>query len=359
TPATYTGGITQLANADLFVRFSDYLQGIYSRDVTALLQSSDEMKKRLLVFNLFDVLLVLLRKYQDNFALQSQLLLFYGQYAAQYTAEMSKVPIYVLGASNTAHVDTQDLSKFTMGYDNISIRDAIDNVISHASLPQAQQYNVAFQTPGFTFEYSQGTQAYIDSNGNLSQAITEFWKTGKIVFKPPTYNASGVLVTDGSIVWTFTNSDRTDPNIAGLLTQHDNIVHTVPQPVNFPTSPTATQLDKINAYQAAFQALYSSTIANDIQSNPDLGFPATTWPNNYTTADPAKNEQLGGARQAKNQQMQQLLEAARSKRETISDIRDQTQSNFEAAGSAMKGQLDVFSATVRSLSTILSSIFKS
>lgn len=86
------------------------------------LSSSDEIKKRTIMFETFEILLKMLLALQDTVGVVGKNLIFFGKWQEQYTRMLTRVPIYTGGTSSLIKVDN-DPDKFTFGYNNISLTD--------------------------------------------------------------------------------------------------------------------------------------------------------------------------------------------------------------------------------------------
>lgn len=109
------------------VRFLNYvkatLQNLQLQQIN--LTSPDEVKKRIIMFALFNLLIEMLDTLQNTVGVVANNLIFYGKWQEAYTNMLTKVPTYVGGSSDAPStppggVNINTLSQFTFGYAGIS-----------------------------------------------------------------------------------------------------------------------------------------------------------------------------------------------------------------------------------------------
>lgn len=156
--------------------FLNYVQGVFDSQHNTIL-SQDEVKKRTIMFSVFNELIDMLLAIQNVVGVQAQALALYGRWQQQYTRMMARVPTYVGGESSDIQLppgsNTQtgflpagvDLSKFTFGYNNISVTD-IAQWYANNHLPGSNTSNQTFEISAY-YPFALNP---VSSDGNVSMS---------------------------------------------------------------------------------------------------------------------------------------------------------------------------------------------
>ena len=309
---------TQLPN------FVSYIESNYANSLSSIQLSPDEMKKRQIMFSVFDILAFLMQKMQQTVGTQAELLQYYAAAQQQYSNMAMRVPIY-LGAAGSGPLYSPDFTKFSVGYDAITLDDILQQA---AILPSTSLFSMARTNL---------------PNGNKSQ----------LVFLPP-----GHINPGPQIILNYT--DDSNHIISGI---------TVPVPVN-PGDSTATIIQK---YSTALQTIVQQALTPGFFQVPvgtspaniiSTYFPNISWKDNQvhhqgeSAQEGAFADQAAANRAASNAKNQQYLEAIRSTRETIANTSDGTRSNLESSNTSLKQQNDVMNSILQNMRAMLGSIFK-
>ncbi|MBS0636991.1 MAG: hypothetical protein JSS12_05730, partial [Verrucomicrobia bacterium] len=90
--------------------------------------SPEEIKKRNIMFGVFNSVLNMLLSLQQTVTVEAQNIAVFAKWQKEYTEMLTRVPTYVGGEGSAVHaIDVNaanpDWSKFTLGYDGISVQD--------------------------------------------------------------------------------------------------------------------------------------------------------------------------------------------------------------------------------------------
>ena len=112
-------------------KFVSYVEGQTAGTLTQL--SPEEIKKRLVLSGTFKALIALMMQFGQNLQVGSNLVQFYQQWQAQYTDQMALTPLYAPNPVNTPTINLTDLTKYTLGYDNLSFQDIVNGLSNSVS----------------------------------------------------------------------------------------------------------------------------------------------------------------------------------------------------------------------------------
>lgn len=320
--------------------------------------SPDEIKKRNIMFGVLTSVLSMLLSLQETVTVQSQNVAFYARWQKEYTNMLTRVPTMVGGeSSNVSPINVNDpspdWSKFTFGYDNISVEDiarwwanqkatgANDAfIISQLGIPGLQvSGNQLVSYIGFD-PFNFGSTPYVasitvgttfDQNvANFEAAFKTFW-----------------IARGGSGASFYT----------GLA---QNTINSYPTAAGTIPEGTTNVGDQ--------QTLIRSQIFSQTNTNTDpyvlasISKPYTyVAPSNITQpTDPkrALSDANAKARAEINARDQQYIENIRSKRQVVQDIQTAVQSNLDQSRQTLTQQADLFNSIIDSLKGLISSIFR-
>lgn len=341
----------------------------------------DEIKKRAIMFSVFNACVSMLLSLQNTVSTQAQLLNFLGQWQQQYTNMLTKVPTYVGGESSTVVVNLNDLSKFTFGYDNISVADianwwANNQVNGINSGPNANASANTFTIENFTIL----NNTVINSSGVTTNTVSlTFGPTGIFLDNNSHFtNSSGTFTTGGQ----FSSTPLPAGNsFAQNVTNFENAFKaywpTLASQVSGSISTQAANV--INSYATIDQNLTGNATFQAQEENLQLIFsqqhqvtdplaaleiikpytyiaPAT----DTSSADPQNNlsSTNSKSRAEINSRDQQYIQNVTTLRQTVQNTSQQVQANLTNSQQELSNQTDLITAIVTSLEGILSSIFR-
>lgn len=369
--------------------------------------SQDEIKKRTIMSNTFDVLLQMLLSLQDSIGVQSRNLIFYGTWQQEYTSMLTRVPTYVGQPDDTVHVpatvdaDT-DYTTFTFGYNKISVDD-IARWWAYNSLVGVNQ--------PFVMSSMATINIYDPATNKLVQTVPQF----ELTYTPQ--NGS----TPGRIEWvvnspatTATISVPNNPNniffgyhdetLTTSVAATGDYVDVALQPALSTFSGSGAQSGLKNgiqsymtAFETAFATAWNSTDPNNLQAslasvnvanlaainvdpnsvtgmqgarsqtdtsaNSALELP---WSYGYVAPPGTDTKSVKGQlsdhdsklRAEVNARDQAYIENIRSRRKIVQDQAQQIQTNLDSSRQTVSNQADLMTSILNSLRGIFQSIFK-
>ncbi len=325
--------------------------------------SPDEVKKRNITFGVLNSVLNMLLALQNTVTVEAQDVAFYGKWQKAYTDMLTRVPTYIGGEASNVHVDLNDLSKFTLGYNDISVEDIakwwaqerIDgkndtfsiSTYTTLSATETQYVTINFSPSGIDWSItSQGT----NSGGTLPQAVV---------------TASAGATFDQSVT-NYENAFKTfwiafSGNIAAFsANQAQAYVNAFP---SAPATIQANTTDTTQQKQLVQAQIFAQTAKNtDPYVNFEILKPYTyVAPANITQATDPKRTLSDAASKARaeiNSRDQQYIENIRSLRQTVQDQQQQIQANLDQSRQTIPQQADLFNSIIDSLKGILASIYR-
>lgn len=342
------GFATDPANTDLVAleKFSDFVQGTFNDGLSTLL-SPEEVHKRQLLFNLYDLIIVMMQSIQNTVAVTGDNITFLGKYQGVYTDQMARTAdsFYMSHSLSTAAVNPatgkvyiEDLTKWKLGYSNITMNEYLQTaILAKPDVGSPLVLHSDFKSvPQFSFPFGVGN------------------------FQ----NTLAFSATDSSITLTFT-------------AQLDASTF-IPVTVTVPFGTATSFEDKMAIATQGFTDLYNSVVpstggllvsdfVNDPQQQIRIPYgvvtDSTIYINSPYTAVGSDEELAGQAaasqsRSAKNSLLQQFLENARSRREIIANQADSQRTNLDQSENAIATSGNILQATIKQLSTILDSIYR-
>ncbi len=348
-------------------QFMSYIQSSYDK-MQELELSPIEIQRRHLVFTVFDIILLMMQNIQDTVGVQQGLLVSLGKMQEQYTDMISRVPIYVGGASNNA-VYNDELDKFTLGYNNISVKELLEYALETGNtsninsydiwLPDANnaapRFNYGIPVSGtglagpFFFKNADG----INDAPGARMVITPDLGSGTI-----TVTVYQMKIQPPPSTWTPQQVNRI------ALYQEQQVFQQV---IPITSSTFSEQLtEAMTGFQTNVNPFFSGFASKDIPRVPyaqdvtDDHVPITTVHVAGESDDEAVTATaIANLRAQKNSVMQQYIDAARSRRETLQNQSDAVSTNMDTSRQAIKGQSGIMLSIIQQARNILDSIFKS
>ena len=153
------------ANPTDATKAADFLAFVQENASTqSLALSPSEIAKRQIMVNTFKSVLAMLSTLQNTVAVQAKSLLFLSKLQQQYTEMLSQVPVYTPDPNKTWTVST-DPSKFTFGYDNISVSDIANYLGYYQSTTNYSSYQLqSAELTNETYSLIPGTNGAIVVN---------------------------------------------------------------------------------------------------------------------------------------------------------------------------------------------------
>ena len=303
--------------------------------------STSPTEEQRIVFDVFDAIILLMQKMQVTLSEELTLQAVYNKLAEQQTQEISRVPLYLGGASSDTKVNLTDLSKFTLGYSELSIQEILESVLA-----SNQKFNIPAKD---SMQRSFGnTTAGEVLNGCELQYFT-------LTPTPTGFTASFDLYYGFQ-----TATKKIEPNIQAHLSTT----------ISYPTNATAAE--KMKAATDAFISLYDKV---KVHPDPSLvglktntGVPITIqdpnfpWPYNRVH----HGEDTAGAEWAEinadystrasiNQRQQQTIETLRAKRETTNNLMEQAQTTMENLSTSIKSLVGILQSMIQSMRNMMQS----
>lgn len=310
--------------------FVSFIQSYFDQNQVEIL-SPEEIQKRRIMFETFTTVLHMLTILQNTIAVQTNNVAFYTKYQGEYTNMLAKIPILV-AEPNSQIVVSSDPTKFTFGYNNISVRDL------------AEYAAYSGETTGIDNSFSIPGLSYI----------------AKLLIFPSTPTTQGELY----FYWNYTDT------VTGTLSSN----FTVPLPPYDPDP--AVNAKNIEDTFISFVTNNSpgligvpgtvyGTIADFLQST--IGQAAFSIPWQYTQPYPTTttdsdqqdvNSNVAKLRAEINSKNQSLISSITAYRTTIRDRSQVVQDNLSQTREAYSQQANLIRSITESLRGLLSAIFK-
>ncbi len=155
-------------------QFVHFAIGMYARANEVQSQVAlppTEVAKRKILSDTIDIVLQMLNVVQQTVGEQAQLLLFVGKWQQEYTKMISRVPIYLPSPANTWKPDATDASRFTLGFNNISIKEVSEYVVSTNSTIQLSNGLMTFTLSTNSCTFSSGLITQTTTNTPTSDTF--------------------------------------------------------------------------------------------------------------------------------------------------------------------------------------------
>lgn len=312
-------------------QFATYIQGLSSRLYSlqdATLLSPKEMESRVIATSVLSSLKKYLNATEQQIQTQSNSLMFYGRWQQYYTDMMTRVPNLTGGEAGKVKANTTDLSKFTFGYNNISMLDAInwgvDEALKHPSV------TAAFGSPEQSGECVIGKYSFLvqEINGKKEIRLGIDLSTAHIV----TFNGNIPSVT-------------TLPPISASKT----IVFE--DPSASPAIKLSTS-ELVDAVQNGFKALFQETPDFIQRINNKIGIPGRY----LGSTDSATNDKDIQGRAEVNALLQQYVENIRSQRDAIRNLSSQLQSSLNQSRQGINNQTSLWTSILETIDNVMKEI---
>lgn len=317
--------------------FMTFIQGTYTRDTTTILLSPEEVLKRDVSFNCYDLLLKMLKTLQATISVQAQNLVVLGNWQQTDTKQMTRVPTYTPNANQEWSIDT-DFSKlgtpsvtngvastdgipmntFTIGYNDISIADISHYLVSQVPLGKAPL------TPDVTTNSFKFANFFSNSDVGRHHLEFTFYYEGE--------NGTNTVMVQGS-----------DYN-GGIPVNADFAVGTTDAATEINMQEAFRQLLTDPALQADIQAARAPNTGN-------AGTPSIEWPFNSTSDSDTKRRGEFNARD------QQFIENIRSNRQVVQDMAQTQQNNLSTTQTAIQDITNLMTSMIDGWRSMIGSIF--
>ncbi len=298
------------------------LENIYqSESVIAL--SPEEMAKRNILFEAFATVLKMMNALQDTVRKISQSLVFYTKWQNQYTDMMTKIPLYVQGASAKVSYNAVNFGKTGLGYGNVQIEDMIDYLL------YSRKEQIANNQSGVMTQYFGKEICFQLYYG---PGIVKF-----LILKPGTFPEGGGPLSEPTAV--FSGSNIAVPSRPEDLLSISSVI--------------AEDMKRAIANSSGALA---NTMRNGIQNGTLLGM---GWHQITEDADDDdKNKARSGNRGEINGKLQLCIENARSLRQQVQDRLQPIQDILSQTREAIQSQSNLLSSITDSLKGLIAAIFR-
>lgn len=302
----------------ILTKFVAFLQKTYdSMQVNTL--SPDEVTRRDLMFTVYDLVVLILEVLQRSVGVVGGNVVFLNKYAKEYSNMMAREAeaFYVGGSLSLPQVNRNDLSKWTLGYNDITMKEFIEASVYRPYIPNPDPSNpanaISYNSTPYTYSISSvnttvnpplGPNVQQNDRAILKDTLasvrqTEFIALGPLtrdVYRdvgPPGRNTLTFSApTSSSVTMSYTYWQQYNSTVRYFYFDGDGNYHetgdivlkgyhpitmTSP-PVNF--GPNDTPEQKIAAVELGFQNFLNQTIPNNWVLPP--GLPAIPFP--YTSA---------------------------------------------------------------------------
>lgn len=329
--------------------------------------SPDEIKKRNIMFLVFNSVIKMLLSLQQTVTVEAKNVAFFAKWQKEYTNMLTKVPSYVGGESSVVNVDLTDLSKFTLGYNNISVQDIakwwaqnkLDGTnqtfeISHFITLNATQTNyITFRfnpnsisasftdintgtTPNLTTGGAFGPGTTVSAGSTFDQNVKNFEDAFRTYYNNNLFN---IQVFSSPFASGYTNSLASQAGINANTTNTTEQKLLIQAQIFTPTSPVLDSNSLLSIYKPYTYVAPSS--ATD---------PANALKNLSDANAKARGEL--------NSRNQQYIENIRSNRQTVQDTQSQIQANLDQSRQTLTQQSDLLSSIIDSLKGLIAAIFR-
>lgn len=358
------------------VTSEQFSQKVYVNDKL----SPEEMKKRNIMFQVLNSVVSMLLSLQSTVTVQAQNIAIFARWQKEYTNMLTRVPTLVGGEASNVVANTSDLSKFTLGYNDISIRDIAQWWAQQRLDGKSDTFTITL--PSY-YTNSNDPNTYVE-NGSINFTPTGIQFQGFTVSIP----AGGSFDTNvANFERQFAGWWNGNPSVSVSYFQLFPLAGFVTAPAS--SLPLSTL---ISNYSATVQPAINAYVGYIRDRDPNDTRPAVqtmlTWgqifsqskPNTdpyagleilkpYTYVSPAGitdpndrrrtlSDAAAKARGEINSKEQQFTESIRSKRQVIQDTQSALQSNLDQSRQTYSQQSDLLTSLIDSLKGLLSSIFR-
>jgi len=343
--------------------FLEYVQTAYEC-LSMLNLSPEEIARRHVLFNIFDIIILLMRTIQDTVGSEADHSLFLTKMQKQYTEAMSRVPIYISGVKGEMKVSRDTLgaiNDITFGYDQVSLTD----IATYLTQVVPGKYDPA-KPQNSTFMLGCTTQQ--DSVSSFTVYTKPYLKFIPTLTETPA--GSGTYTNTGGTIELYVDAYYTAP----LNSTHQG------QRTDKITSITVTNPEDLESWKQASQTLLTPYLGQTTDSNGithDVLHVAYTYgPNPIDIKQPlvvywqfsdtrASNpgisaeslDQITKNRGARNKRSQQYIGAIKTKSSLVSEALSTIQSDLKNSINARKSFTSILTSSLQQLRNILDGIF--
>lgn len=421
--ATFAGFLSNAAGKVVKLNkqaFLDYVGTVYKSQQFETL-SPEEVQKRAIMQQTFDSLINMLLNLQSTISVEGNALTFYGNWQDQYTKALAKVPVYVGGTSSLPNINVNDLSKFTFGYDNISVEDIAANLAQQLTASGGTSGQVILKNQPFVTGIHGGHSLYLQTSliittlnlggPNTGMSISLKTEVVGVDSDGALHDSNPYIITPPGPAATFsvnaTTQQRVDAIESGFLNWYQNqlpamavggkiqlypntwdgdpggqaqILYQVQQINGDETWNEVTDVD--NLPQLDVNSLLITPIPNgawpttnnttddnlvpSIKNTPQVTGLGVAWLHSFVAPAGSKTDEFPGNigdQQAKtrteiNSRDQQYIENLRSFRQDVQNLQTDLQSKLDQSRQTITQQTDLISSIIDSLKGIISSIFR-
>lgn len=318
---------------DEFLQFVEGTAGYMQQNVV----SPHEIEKRLALIEAINFVLSILNTLQDTVAVQSQDMIFLAKLQQEYTKMLTKTPVYV-GAPTKPTYSATDPTKFTFGYNDISV----DDIAGYMASGDDTDFVVTN-----AIENSTASLKFHSFYNNSGDAFVEVKLGGVVAFAL----SADIVDTD-----TFDQKKQkwSDLLMETLTTSHH-------------TNSIPTFGDGV--LQVSSTGLYTFNPDNPLAPSLPLGSYHLFWRYTEPYPDPTTDGEVDSAKQMENSnasvrrgeinsQLQQFITSTRARRKGVQTETSTMQAAVASSKEAINQQVDLFTSLMKSWNGIISSIFK-
>ncbi|MBS0634108.1 MAG: hypothetical protein JSR37_01425 [Verrucomicrobia bacterium] len=203
-------------------KFMKFVQNTYDSMQTNSI-SPDEVTRRGLMFSVYDLIVLMLQTLQNNVGVVANNVAFLTRYQKEYSTMMGREAgqFYIAGSKSLPDVNFGNLSKWTLGYGQITMQDYLDTAIQTAITGGTQSYvmhsvNSLVPLPDPTvFQNQEGniTDALAAVPHSELIALGPLTRTGYSNFQPQAMNDFSVIARPNSIQFQLNYKQQYDTTI--------------------------------------------------------------------------------------------------------------------------------------------------
>jgi hypothetical protein len=343
-------------------KFSEHVQGTFVRraEREAFLELSPrEIKARISLFESINEISKMLATIQNAVAVQAGALIFYGGLQEEYTKMMSRVPTYGPASDAGSVVTNSDPSKFTFGYNKVTLQEVIEWGVSTAK----QQGTAVFGSRNYpTGEYSFRKVSDPDGTERIEMKFARnafqffdiynknFPRGGDVISQFIYETAiSNNLIAPPGFSFIYPNTPIVDITSIPEITQ--SVVTYSPTT----TTPSYTTFD---TQVARASSLWSTMLNPHLATlNGARGIPGTLT-SHYSWLSEDDKDRESKQRSEINARLQQYVENTRVVRDTVRDAISQQQSTLNQSRESLSSMTNLLTSMIESIEDLMKTIFR-
>ncbi len=426
----------------ILAKFVQFTQKTYDSMQTNAL-SPDEVARRDLMFSVHDLIVLMLETLQKSVGVLGDNVVFLGKYQREYANMMGRAAeAFYIGASRSLpSPNTGDLTKWTLGYEDITMQEYLDTAVFNSIAGQSStpnganelklnSVNTAINPPNPTTYLNRPEAVLVDALQGVPQ--TEFIALGPLTRTvssnkgPAEQNSMRINYTPNSVTFDYTYWQQYDATYTPFTFNNQGVpvfqnpvrisgfypVVANPTTVTFP--PGATEQEKLNLTNAAFQSFLATPLNTQPIVPPGMALPSNIlgpfsniqashnqsltvlssqtqpvtfynrsnipgastitairnltipWYGPYNTPDVFHSDETSRAyvgadvrrRGQVNSLLQQYVTNTQSRRQVVGNQSDAQQSQMDQARTGFTQAAGLLKTMIGQLSTILTSIFQ-